>query len=76
VKKVAMTINAHLWGFLNAVVFSADNAGAESINSRIKMLKVRSCCFRNKERLRNAFYFYLGWLDLYPDGIKQQGLPA
>ena len=76
VKKVAKTIKAHLWGILNAVVLKADNGGAESINSRIKMVKVRSRGFRNKERFRNAIYFHLGGLDLYPEGIKQQGLPT
>lgn len=76
VKKVAKTIKAHLWGILNAVLLKADNGGAESINSRIKMVKVRSRGFRNKERFRNAIYFHLGGLDLYPTGIKQQGQPT
>jgi transposase len=76
VKKVARMIKAHLWGIINAVVLKADNGGAESINSRIKMIKVRSRGFRNKERFRNAIYFHLGGLDLYPVGIKQQGLPT
>ncbi len=76
VKKVARTIKAHLWGIINAVVLKADNGGAESINSRIKMIKVRSRGFRNKERFRNAIYFHLGGLDLYPAGVSQQGLPT
>ena len=76
VKKVAKTIKTHLWGILNAVLLRADNGGAESINSRIKMVKIRSRGFRNKERFRNAIYFHIGGLDLYPDGIKQQGLPT
>ena len=76
VKKVARTIKDHLWGIINAVVLKADNGGAESINSRIKMIKVRSRGFRNKERFRNAIYFHLGGLDLYPAGVKQQGLPT
>lgn len=76
VKKVARTIRDHLWGIINAVVLKANNGGAESINSRIKMIKVRSRGFRNKERFRNAIYFHLGGLDLYPAGVKQQGLPT
>lgn len=76
VKKVARTIKDHLWGIINAIVLKADNGGAESINSRIKMIKVRSRGFRNKERFRNAIYFHLGELDLYPAGIKQRGLPT
>ena len=76
VKKVARTIRDHLWGIINAVVLKANNGGAESINSRIKMIKVRSRGFRNKERFRNAIYFHLGGLDLYPAGVKQQALPT
>lgn len=70
VKKVAQTIKTHLWGILNAIVLNANNAGAESINGRIKLIKVRSRGFRNKTRFRNAIYFHLGDLDLYPDAAK------
>lgn len=70
VKKVARTIKAHLWGILNAIVLDAHNGGAESINSRIKAVKVRSRGFRNKQRFRNAIYFHLGNLDLYPETAK------
>jgi len=76
VKKVAATIKDHLWGIINAVVLKADNGGAESINSLIKMIKVRSRGFRNKQRFRNAIYFHPGRLDFYPIGIKQQGVPT
>lgn len=70
VKKVAKTIKTHLWGILNAVVLKADNALAESINSRIKMVKTRSRGFRNKQRFKTAIYFHLGGLDLYPAGVR------
>jgi transposase len=76
VKKVAQTIKKHLWGIINAIVMKVDNGGAESINSRIKMIKVRSRGFRNKTRFRNAIYFHLGGLDLYPAGIKKACLPT
>ncbi len=68
-KRAAKTIKGHLWGILNAIVLRANNGLAESVNSRIKMVKVRSRGFRNKERFRNAIYFHLGGLDLYPDGV-------
>jgi transposase len=68
-KKAAKTIKNHLWGILNAIVLRANNGLAESVNSRIKMVKVRSRGFRNKERFRNAIYFHLGGLNLYPDGV-------
>lgn len=76
VKKVAQTIKKHLWGIINAIVMKVDNGGAESINSRIKMIKVRSRGFRNKARFRNAIHFHLGGLDLYPAGIKKSCLPT
>lgn len=65
------TLKKHLWGILNAVMLKADNSRAESINSRIKVLKSRARGFRNKDRFRNAIYFYLGNLQLYPSGITR-----
>lgn len=70
VKKVAKTIKTHLWGILNAIVLKVSNGGAESINGRIQLIKARSRGFRNKARFRNAIYFYLGGLDLYPDAVR------
>jgi len=69
IKKVAKTIKEHLWGILNAIVLKVSNGPAEGLNSRIKMIKVRSRGFRNKERFANAIYFHLGGLDLYPEGV-------
>lgn len=70
VKNVARMIKVHLRGILNAIVLKANNGGAESINGRIKLVKVRSRGFRNKHRFRNAIYFHLGDLDLYPEAVK------
>jgi len=69
IKKVARTIREHLWGILNAIVLKVSNGPAEGLNSRIKMIKVRSRGFRNKDRFANAIYFHLGGLDLYPAGV-------
>jgi len=69
IKEVAKTIKEHLWGILNAVVLKVSNGPAEGLNSRIKMIKVRSRGFRNKERFANAIYFHLGGLNLYPEGV-------
>lgn len=71
IRKVAWTVKSHLWGILNAIILKADNGLAESINSRIKMIKVRSRDFRNKERFRASIYFYLGGLDLYPEMVRR-----
>jgi len=71
VKKVARTIKEHLWGILNAILLKTSNGASESINSRVKMLKIRSRGFRNKARYRNAIYFHLGGLKLYPEGVAR-----
>lgn len=71
-KKVAKTIKEHLWGIINAIVLKASNGKAESINSRIKTVKIRACGFRNVERFTTAIYFYLGGLELYPEGVRNQ----
>ena len=66
VKKVGRMVKNHLYGIVNAVVHRATNAMAESVNSRIQRVKKMACGFRNRERFRNAIYFHLGGLDLYP----------
>ncbi len=66
VHKVAEMVGAHLWGILNAVVLRATNGPAESINSRIQMVKARSRGFRNYDRFVTAILFHLGGLDLSP----------
>ncbi len=69
-QQTCKTLRKHLWGILNAVILGVDNSHAESMNSRIKTVKVRARGFRNKQRFRNAIYFHLGGLQLYPAGIR------
>lgn len=69
-QQTGKTLRNHLWGILNAVILGVDNSHAESMNSRIKTVKVRARGFRNKQRFRNAIYFHLGGLHLYPAGIR------
>ena len=69
IRKAARTIREHLWGILNAVLLAASNATAESLNAKIQKIKARACGYRNRDRLRNAIFFHLGGLDLYPDSI-------
>lgn len=71
IKKVAVMIKTHLWGILNAIILKVSNGPAEGLNSKIKMIKVRSRGFRNKGRFANAIYFHLGGLDLYPQGLAR-----
>ena len=56
VRKVAATIRRHLWGIINAI---------------IQRLKSKACGYRNRENFRNAIYFHLGGLDLYPTRIGE-----
>jgi len=63
----ARTIRRHLWGIINAIVLKASNGKAEGMNSRIQKLKSRAHGFRNRDRFRNAIYFHLGGLNLYPE---------
>lgn len=71
IKKVAKMIKAHLWGILNAIILNVTNGTSESINSRIKMIKIRSRGFRNKARFINAIYFHLGGLELYSECVTR-----
>jgi transposase len=66
IRRVARMVRDHLEGILNAIVLGATNAAAESVNARIQRVKRMACGFRNRQRFRNAIYFHLGGLDLYP----------
>ncbi len=69
-KKVARMVKEHLDGIVTAVVKGITNARAESVNAKIQWLKYTARGFRNRERFRNAIYFHLGGLDLYPAAIS------
>ena len=45
------------------------SAHSEGINAKIQWIKRQACGYRNRERFRNAIYFHLGGLDLYPDAL-------
>ncbi|RMG31324.1 MAG: hypothetical protein D6721_01585 [Gammaproteobacteria bacterium] len=70
VMQMARMIKKPLWGIINAVVLKANDGYAGSMISKIKLIKVRSRGFLNKERFKTAIYFHLGGLDLYPEGIQ------
>ena len=71
VKRVARMIKRHLDGIVTAVVDKVTNARAESINAGIQKVKYSARGFRNRKRFRNAIYFHLGGLDLYPVGVTR-----
>ena len=66
VKEAAKTIEKHLWGIINVIILKVSNGPAESINSHIKTVKVRSRGLQNNERFATAIYLHLGGLDLSP----------
>lgn len=70
IKRVARMIKKHWEGVINAATCATTNARAEGLNSKIQWIKRMACGFRNPERFRNAIYFHLGGLDLYPDGAR------
>lgn len=69
IKRAARTIKSHLAGILNAIESRITNARLEGINTVIQGLKRAARGFRNRQRFRNAIYFHLGGLDLYPDSL-------
>jgi len=69
-KKVARMIKTHWANIQTYFAHRITNAGAESINAKIQMIKYMSRGFRNRERFRNAIYFHCGGLDLYPVGAR------
>ena len=68
--KLSATIKGHLWGIINAVVTSSNNAIGEALNARIQKIKAMACGFRNRQRFRRAILFHLGGLDLMPTGTS------
>jgi transposase len=69
VKRVARMIQKHWQGVLNAATSNVTNALSEGLNSKIQWIKRKACGYRNRERFRNAIYFHLGGLDLYPEAL-------
>jgi transposase len=68
-KRVARMLQRHLAGVLNAISSGVTNARVEGINTTIQGIKRAARGFRNRERFRNAIYFHLGGLDLYPASL-------
>lgn len=71
IKKVARMIKRHLEGILTAVVLGITNARAEGLNAKVQWIKATARGFRNRGRFRDAIYFHLGGLDLYPAGVTR-----
>ena len=59
-------IRNYFWGILNAIRLNATNGTVEAKNNSIQRIKRMACGFRNPERFKNAIFFHLGKLDLFP----------
>ncbi|WGS47982.1 ISL3 family transposase (plasmid) [Burkholderia sp. JSH-S8] len=62
--RVANQIENRLWGIVNAIRERVSNARAEGLNSQIRVMRVKACGYRNKERFKTAILFRYGKLDL------------
>jgi transposase len=62
----AKTLKRHLANLLTYFKHRITNATAEGINSKIQMVKLMACGYRNRDHYRAAIYFHCGGLDLNP----------
>jgi transposase len=67
--RVAETVGRHMWNIANAIALSTSNAKSESFNAAVQKVSTRAHGFRNNDHFREAIYFHLGKLDMYPDGV-------
>ena len=64
--EAAKTLNRHLANIMTYFKHRITNATSEGINSKIQMIKLMACGYRNREHYKMAIYFHCGGLDLYP----------
>jgi transposase len=64
--EAAKTLKRHLANLLTYFKHHITNATSEGINSKIQMIKLMACGYRNREHYKAAIYFHCGGLDLYP----------
>lgn len=68
--KVAKMLQDHLPGLLAYLQHHTSNAIAEGLNGQIQLIKARSRGFRRFQNFRIAILFFLGKLELNPQGIS------
>jgi transposase len=64
--KAANTLKDHLANLMTYFKHHITNATSEGINSKIQMIKLMACGYRNRKHYRAVIYFHCGGLDLYP----------
>ncbi len=69
-KKVALSLKAHLGGLLSYFRHRITNALTEGFNSRIQAIKADARGFRSFDNYRARILFFCGKLSLYPDGYE------
>ncbi|BDE08283.1 hypothetical protein WPS_35590 [Vulcanimicrobium alpinum] len=63
---VARTLKRHFANIITYIRKPITNAAAESLNSKIQMIKFRARGYRNEGRFPAAILFHCGGLDLLP----------
>ena len=61
---VGRMVAKRLYGILNAMKNRVSNGNAESLNSKIRLLRIKSRGFRNKERFKLGVLFHYGKLNM------------
>lgn len=64
--EAAKTLKRHIANLLTYFKHRITNATSEGINSKIQMIKLMACGYRNRDHYKAAIYFHCGGLDLYP----------
>jgi len=64
--KAAKTLKEHLPNLMTYFKHHITNATSEGINSKIQMIKMMACGYRNRKHYKAVIYFHCGGLDLYP----------
>jgi transposase len=66
IKKIALTLQDHLFGLLNYFAHPITNALSEGFNSKIQAIKADARGFRRFENYRYRILFHCGKLDMLP----------
>lgn len=63
-KNMAKTIGKRLYGILNAMRHGVSNGNAEALNSKIRLLRIKTRGYRNRERFKLGVMFHYGKLNM------------
>lgn len=66
IKKIALTLQDHLFGLLNYFAYPITNALSEGFNSKIQAIKADARGFRRFKNYRYRILFHCGKLDMLP----------